>query len=161
MATHPSWQLLHSQWHCDGTSSVPQTREDPDSCSLADSCLGSRKSTMELQDIERGPRRILKHLQNRKHPPTRLDMPRMSLLGKPINYRPPRHRDPRYRKAQLAVYNTLDRPRGFIAVIYHMLMWVLIVLFIYLSIYIMSMRNLIILKKHADKYIFNTHAKIK
>lgn len=122
MDSHPSWQLLHTQWHCDGTSSVPQTKEEPDACSLADSCLGSRKSTMELQDIERGPRRILKHLQNRKHPPTRLDMPRMSLLGKPINYRPPRHRDPRYRKAQLAFYNTLDRPRGFIAVIYHMLM---------------------------------------
>lgn len=118
---HQTWRLLHAQWHCDGNSpAIHQVAEDPDSWSQADRCLTNRG--MELNELERGPRRIFKHLQNRRGPPTRLDMPRLSLLGKPINYRPPRHRDPRYRKAQLAAYNILDRPRGVVAVIYHVLM---------------------------------------
>lgn len=120
MNSHQTWQLLHTQWHCDGTSST-QIVEDIDTSTQVDFCL-AKNQTMELQDIEKRPRRILKHLQNRRGPPTRLDIPRMSLLGKPINYRPPRHRDPRYRKAQLTVHNIFDRPRGVIAVIYHILM---------------------------------------
>ena len=54
---------------------------------------------------------------------SRLHQPRMSLLGKPINYKTSR-RDVRYRKTQARVYNFLERPRGVKAVIYHMSVWV-------------------------------------
>lgn len=49
----------------------------------------------------------------------RLTQPRMSLLGRPLNYRASR-RDARYRRLQSRIYNFLERPRG-LAVIYHML----------------------------------------
>lgn len=49
----------------------------------------------------------------------RLFQPRMSLLGKPLNYRASR-RDARYRKLQSRVYNFLERPRG-LAFVYHFL----------------------------------------
>lgn len=49
----------------------------------------------------------------------RLAQPRMSLLGKPLNYRASR-RDARYRRLQSRIYNFLERPRG-VAVFYHML----------------------------------------
>ncbi|KAJ9574235.1 hypothetical protein L9F63_026119, partial [Diploptera punctata] len=51
---------------------------------------------------------------------SRLQQPRMSLLGKPLNYRANR-RDARYRRLQSRVYNFLERPRGYKAIIYHML----------------------------------------
>lgn len=54
-----------------------------------------------------------KDLGNRYH------QPRMSLLGKPINYRPHTKRDARYRKIQTKIYNFLERPRGCGSVIYH------------------------------------------
>jgi potassium voltage-gated channel KQT-like subfamily protein len=50
----------------------------------------------------------------------RLQQPRMSLLGKPLNYRANR-RDARYRRLQSRVYNFLERPRGYKAILYHML----------------------------------------
>ncbi|GFS46915.1 uncharacterized protein NPIL_281171 [Nephila pilipes] len=121
MNRQPTWRLLNAPWHCDMNASGHQDANDPDSESLDAPSLTDRHS-LELSDMERGPRRILKNLHNRKGPPSRLDMPRLSLLGKPINYRPPRHRDPRYRKAQMMVHNILDRPRGPIAIIYHSLM---------------------------------------
>lgn len=49
----------------------------------------------------------------------RLRQPRLSLLGKPINYRPLKQRDPRYRRFQNRLNNFLERPRGVIAVSYH------------------------------------------
>ncbi|KAG8191569.1 hypothetical protein JTE90_021174 [Oedothorax gibbosus] len=112
-----TWRLLNAPWHCD--MNQQQSTGDEDTNSMDEHI----QHTMELGDLERGgPRRMMKHLHNRKGPPSRLDMPRLSLLGKPINYRPPRHRDPRYRKAQMAAHNILDRPRGAIAILYHMLM---------------------------------------
>lgn len=135
MNNHQTWGLLHAQWHCDGSSGIQQVAEDLDTCSQLDQCLGDNGSIMELHDLERRPRRIFKHLQNRRGPPTRLDMPRLSLLGKPINYRPPRHRDPRYRKAQLHLHNILDRPRGVIAVIYHVLMFCMVFFCLVLSVF--------------------------
>lgn len=50
----------------------------------------------------------------------RLAAPRMSLLGRPVNYRATR-RDARYRRLQARVYNFLERPRGVYAVTYHMI----------------------------------------
>lgn len=48
-----------------------------------------------------------------------LQQPRLSLLGKPINYKA-RHRDHRYRRAQAALHNLLERPRGWKALSYHL-----------------------------------------
>lgn len=50
----------------------------------------------------------------------RLTAPRMSLLGRPINYRATR-RDARYRRIQTNFYNFLERPRGIYAITYHMI----------------------------------------
>lgn len=51
---------------------------------------------------------------------SRLVNPRMSLLGKPINYRSNR-RDVKYRKLQAKLYNFLERPTGRTAATYHVL----------------------------------------
>uniref|UniRef100_A0A1B0DC97 Uncharacterized protein n=1 Tax=Phlebotomus papatasi TaxID=29031 RepID=A0A1B0DC97_PHLPP len=56
-----------------------------------------------------------------KHRADRLARPRMSLLGKPLNYNRGARRDARYRRLQARVYNFLERPRGFPAVFYHVL----------------------------------------
>ncbi|GAV01465.1 hypothetical protein RvY_12174 [Ramazzottius varieornatus] len=51
--------------------------------------------------------------------------PRLSLHGKAVSLR--RHRrDARYRKLQAKVYNFLERPRGFRAITYHMLVFLLV-----------------------------------
>ncbi len=47
---------------------------------------------------------------------------RMSLLGRPINYKPFKQRDPRYRIIQNRLHNFLERPRGFRAISYHLLL---------------------------------------
>ena len=51
---------------------------------------------------------------------SRLHQPRMSLLGKPLNYRAHR-RDVRYRRAQAKIYNFLERPKDWRAISYHLL----------------------------------------
>jgi potassium voltage-gated channel KQT-like subfamily protein len=51
---------------------------------------------------------------------SRLSNHRVSLLGKPLNYRPTR-RDAKYRKLQAKLYNFLERPTGKKAAIYHAL----------------------------------------
>ncbi|XP_025017711.1 uncharacterized protein LOC112539434 [Tetranychus urticae] len=51
----------------------------------------------------------------------RLQQPRLSLLGKPIVPRSIKQRDPRYRRTQILIHNLLERPRGKLAVIYHLL----------------------------------------
>lgn len=51
----------------------------------------------------------------------RLAQPRMSLLGKPINYNRGARRDARYRRLQSRVYNFLERPRGVPAILYHVI----------------------------------------
>ena len=50
----------------------------------------------------------------------RLDQPRLSLLGKPIVYKPIKSRDPRYRRLQTRTHNLLERPRGAWAALYHL-----------------------------------------
>ena len=57
------------------------------------------------------------------HLHSRLHQPRMSLLGKPLNYRAHR-RDARYRRAQAKIYNFLERPKDWRAISYHLLVWV-------------------------------------
>lgn len=58
---------------------------------------------------------------NDKSRADRLAQPRMSLLGKPISYNRGARRDARYRRLQSRVYNFLERPRGFPAILYHVL----------------------------------------
>ncbi|RWS07396.1 hypothetical protein B4U79_11514 [Dinothrombium tinctorium] len=50
----------------------------------------------------------------------RMQQPRLSLLGRPIYIRHVKQRDPRYRKMQILTHNFLDRPRGRIAIFYHL-----------------------------------------
>ncbi|XP_038051746.1 potassium voltage-gated channel subfamily KQT member 3-like [Patiria miniata] len=48
----------------------------------------------------------------------RLQQQRMSLLGKPLAYRQSK-RDAKFRKVQTRIYNFLERPAGWLAIIYH------------------------------------------
>lgn len=51
---------------------------------------------------------------------SRLVRPRMSLLGKPLNYKAHK-RDARYRRAQARIYNFLERPKNWRSISYHLL----------------------------------------
>ncbi|XP_031779628.1 potassium voltage-gated channel subfamily KQT member 2 isoform X5 [Nasonia vitripennis] len=64
----------------------------------------------------------------------RLAAPRMSLLGRPVNYRATR-RDARYRRLQARVYNFLERPRGVYAVTYHMIVFCMVFMCLVLSVF--------------------------
>ncbi|XP_026319650.1 potassium voltage-gated channel subfamily KQT member 1 isoform X2 [Hyposmocoma kahamanoa] len=64
----------------------------------------------------------------------RLATPRMSLLGKPLSYRATR-RDARYRRLQSKFYNFLERPRGFKAVLYHMIVFLMVFMCLSLSVF--------------------------
>ncbi|XP_058807516.1 potassium voltage-gated channel subfamily KQT member 5-like isoform X10 [Phymastichus coffea] len=64
----------------------------------------------------------------------RLAAPRMSLLGRPVNYRATR-RDARYRRLQARVYNFLERPRGVYAVSYHMIVFLMVFTCLVLSVF--------------------------
>ncbi|KAK0180163.1 hypothetical protein PV327_005832 [Microctonus hyperodae] len=64
----------------------------------------------------------------------RLTAPRMSLLGRPINYRATR-RDARYRRLQTNFYNFLERPRGVYAITYHMLVFCMVFMCLVLSVF--------------------------
>lgn len=50
----------------------------------------------------------------------RLQAPRLSLLGRPIMYRPPRSRNKIYHIYQIRFYNFLERPSGCLAFFYHL-----------------------------------------
>ncbi|XP_015835153.1 potassium voltage-gated channel subfamily KQT member 4 isoform X1 [Tribolium castaneum] len=63
----------------------------------------------------------------------RLTQPRMSLLGRPLNYRASR-RDARYRRIQSRVYNFLERPRG-VAIFYHMIVFLMVFTCLTLSVF--------------------------
>lgn len=47
---------------------------------------------------------------------------RVSLLGRPIHVRHPRHTNPYYKQIQNEVHNFLERPRGWKAMSYHIIM---------------------------------------
>ncbi|XP_055708557.1 potassium voltage-gated channel subfamily KQT member 4 isoform X6 [Phlebotomus papatasi] len=70
-----------------------------------------------------------------KHRADRLARPRMSLLGKPLNYNRGARRDARYRRLQARVYNFLERPRGFPAVFYHVLVFLMVFTCLALSVF--------------------------
>ncbi|XP_071501429.1 potassium voltage-gated channel subfamily KQT member 1-like isoform X1 [Diadema antillarum] len=55
----------------------------------------------------------------------RLAQQRMSLLGKPLNYRVSK-RDAKFRKVQTRIYNFLERPTGWLAVLYHISVFLLL-----------------------------------
>ena len=74
-----------------------------------------------MEDIEKNKQEVendLKHVHKRGV--GRLHQPRMSLLGKPLNYRAHK-RDARYRRSQARVYNFLERPKDWRAISYHLL----------------------------------------
>ncbi|XP_052566622.1 potassium voltage-gated channel subfamily KQT member 1 isoform X12 [Culex pipiens pallens] len=65
----------------------------------------------------------------------RLARPRMSLLGKPLNYNRGSRRDARYRRLQSRVYNFLERPRGFRAIFYHVCVFFMVFTCLALSVF--------------------------
>jgi len=101
--------------------------------SSASTCTAGGGSATDQEDsvVSRGSdfRRFFMRPRSRSRSPSRaqlarcqrLQQPRLSLLGKPINYKPLKQRDPRYRRTQIRLNNFLERPRGFIAIFYHIL----------------------------------------
>ncbi len=62
--------------------------------------------------------RELSNFRNGAH--NRYIQPRMSLLGRPLNYRQHLHRrDVKYRRLQARIYNFLERPKAWQAWLYH------------------------------------------
>uniref|UniRef100_A0A1Q3FTL0 Putative kcnq potassium channel isoform i n=2 Tax=Culex tarsalis TaxID=7177 RepID=A0A1Q3FTL0_CULTA len=59
----------------------------------------------------------------------------MSLLGKPLNYNRGSRRDARYRRLQSRVYNFLERPRGFRAILYHVCVFFMVFTCLALSVF--------------------------
>ncbi|XP_023933409.1 uncharacterized protein LOC106180446 [Lingula anatina] len=75
------------------------------------------------------------NIHGRKHGGSmhsRFRQPRLSLLGKPIAYRPPP--DPHYRKVQSKVYNFLERPKDWTSIAYHVFVFVTVVACLLLSV---------------------------
>ncbi|XP_041362075.1 potassium voltage-gated channel subfamily KQT member 1-like [Gigantopelta aegis] len=64
---------------------------------------------------------------------SRLRNPRLSLLGKPLNYRQHK-RDVRYRRLQTRIYNFLERPKAWLAWWYHLAVFMVVILCLVLSV---------------------------
>ncbi|XP_022231741.2 potassium voltage-gated channel subfamily KQT member 4 isoform X7 [Drosophila obscura] len=65
----------------------------------------------------------------------RILQPRMSLLGKPLNYNRGSRRDVRYRRLQSRLYNFLERPRGLHAIFYHVMVFLMVFTCLALSVF--------------------------
>ncbi|KAH8253442.1 hypothetical protein KR032_005511, partial [Drosophila birchii] len=83
---------------------------------------------------------LLAFLDYRKCRPGRLNserilQPRMSLLGKPLNYNRGTRRDVRYRRLQSRLYNFLERPRGLHAIFYHVMVFLMVFTCLALSVF--------------------------
>ncbi|KAH8291084.1 hypothetical protein KR054_008395, partial [Drosophila jambulina] len=83
---------------------------------------------------------LLPFLVYRKCRPGRLNserilQPRMSLLGKPLNYNRGTRRDVRYRRLQSRLYNFLERPRGLHAIFYHVMVFLMVFTCLALSVF--------------------------
>ncbi|XP_021364239.1 potassium voltage-gated channel subfamily KQT member 1-like isoform X2 [Mizuhopecten yessoensis] len=83
-------------------------------------------SDMEKSQRKKDIEKDLKKFSRRGTGSVRYAEPRMSLLGKPLNYRMHR-KDARVRKIQARIYNFLERPKIWPSVIYHILMFLVIV----------------------------------
>ncbi|XP_071854958.1 potassium voltage-gated channel subfamily KQT member 1-like [Apostichopus japonicus] len=59
---------------------------------------------------------------------------RMSLLGKPLNYNRQSKRDAKYRKVQTKIYNFLERPTGWFEILYHVLVFLVLLTCLVLSV---------------------------
>ena len=81
---------------------------------------GEQEEALKKNDIERD----LKKFSRKGTGSARFTEPRLSLLGKPLNYRAHR-KDARMRRLQAKIYNFLERPKWWLAALYHFLMWVL------------------------------------
>ena len=78
-----------------------------------------------MEDLEKNDHRAdvekdLRRLHRKGTSSSRYAQPRMSLLGKPLNYRIHK-RDARYRRIQAKIYNFLERPKDWRAISYHLL----------------------------------------
>lgn len=109
----------------DASVRVPLTAGCPDSPGAKPQRRQLRVEFVGMDDLDKNDRRRDGDSDSkrgaRKGPMhSRLHQPRMSLLGKPLNYRAHR-RDARYRRAQAKIYNFLERPKDWRAISYHLL----------------------------------------
>lgn len=109
---------------------------------VSPTCNSTASSPPDSPDLNRIPRRVgfasvdygdcemekpqnidkdFKKFSRRLTRSVRYAEPRMSLLGKPLNYRMHR-KDARVRKLQARIYNFLERPKIWESVVYHILM---------------------------------------
>lgn len=75
-----------------------------------------------MEDLESQKKDVdadLRRLSTKGAGSDRYNRPRMSLLGKPLNYRAHK-RDARYRRLQARIYNFLERPKDWRAISYHL-----------------------------------------
>ncbi len=96
----------------DTSPRVSPTRQEPNR--LRVEFIGMEDVEKNKQEVENDLKRVHKREIGRLH------QPRMSLLGKPLNYRAHK-RDARYRRTQAKVYNFLERPKDWRAISYHLL----------------------------------------
>ncbi|KAL7048417.1 hypothetical protein ACKWTF_003349 [Chironomus riparius] len=97
-------------------------------------------SEYETEEIKETKRRITDEIKSvcklsDKNRADRLSRPRMSLLGKPLNYNRGARRDARYRRLQSRVYNFLERPRGLPAILYHVMVFLMVFTCLALSVF--------------------------
>ncbi|UJR13291.1 hypothetical protein I4U23_000309 [Adineta vaga] len=59
---------------------------------------------------------------------------RVSLLGKPVIFHATQKRSPNYRRAQLIIYNFLERAHGYKAIIYHTFVFITVFVCLFLSV---------------------------
>lgn len=95
------------------------------SSSVALDLYSARQSSLSDDSLKNGANDAddeTNHGDKRRIGDKRLQAPRLSLLGRPIMYRSPRNRNVIYRIHQIRLYNFLERPRGFLAIFYHLSM---------------------------------------
>lgn len=117
-----SGQRRLGQSRFEGTRNAQLLASDTESPPLSPARAERRPLRVEfalMEDDEKssgGEDRELSSFRNGAH--RRFIQPRLSLLGRPLNYRQHR-RDVRYRRLQARIYNFLERPKEWTAWVYH------------------------------------------
>lgn len=101
---------------------VPNSPSESDSPSPSPKGGGKKFLRVGFMDMEESDvESDINRLSGKGSRSKRFVEPRMSLLGKPLNYRQHR-KDARMRRLQAKIYNFLERPKQFLSVLYHILM---------------------------------------
>ncbi|XP_048249838.1 potassium voltage-gated channel subfamily KQT member 1-like [Haliotis rufescens] len=132
-----SGQRRLGQSRFEGTRNAQLLASDTESPPLSPARAERRPLRVEfalMEDDEKssgGEDRELTSFRNGAH--RRFIQPRLSLLGRPLNYRQHR-RDVRYRRLQARIYNFLERPKEWTAWVYHFSVFAVVLLCLVLSV---------------------------